>query len=128
MNSLREKMTLTAFAFSKLRTLKTWLDKYLQSPISEDASRSNIVNLPKHCWNLYHSTFIILIDHCEGNSVGKSLSYLHVKSWDCLVTHWLPMKSVLFLIGKIEWYQFRFNYIRNKKIFWSFFRCFWNLE
>ena len=42
-------MTLTAFVFPKLRTLKTWLDKCLKSPVLEDPSRRNMVNVPKHC-------------------------------------------------------------------------------
>ena len=28
---------------------KTWLDKCLKSPVSEDALRSNVVNEQKHC-------------------------------------------------------------------------------
>ena len=44
---------------------KTWLDKCLKSPLSEDSSRSHIVNGPKHCWNLKDSTFTIVIDRCE---------------------------------------------------------------
>ena len=42
-------MTLTAFVFPKLRTLKTWLDKCIKSTFSEDPSTSNMVNMPKHC-------------------------------------------------------------------------------
>ena len=59
-----KKMTLAAFVFAKLRTLKTWLDKCLKSPVSENLSRSNMVNTAKHCWNLYHGTFITFIDYC----------------------------------------------------------------
>ena len=44
-----KKMTLAAFVFPKLRTLKTWLDKCLKSPVSENLSRSNMVNTAKHC-------------------------------------------------------------------------------
>ena len=40
-------MTLTAFVFPKLRTLKTWLDKCLKSPVSEGPPTSNIVNVKK---------------------------------------------------------------------------------
>ena len=40
-------MTLTAFVFPKLRTLKTWLDKCLKSPASEGPSTSNMVNVKK---------------------------------------------------------------------------------
>ena len=42
-------MTLKAFVFPKLGTLKTWLDKFLKSPVSEDPSTSNMVNVAKHC-------------------------------------------------------------------------------
>ena len=45
-----------------------------KGPLSQDSSASNIVNEPKHCWNLCHTTFIIFIDHFALNWVGKSLS------------------------------------------------------
>ena len=48
--------------------------KCLKSPGSGDASTSNMVNDPKHSSNLHKSTFIIFINHCEGNWVGKTLS------------------------------------------------------
>ena len=96
-----KKMTLIAFVFSKIRTLKTWLDKCLKGPVSEDPSTSNMVNVPKHRSHLDHMIFIIFIDHCQVNWVGKSLSFWHAKSWDCLLTHWPPMKSILFLIETI---------------------------
>ena len=47
---------------------KTWLHKCLKNPVSEDPSRSNMVNAPKHCRNLNGSIFIIFIDHFEANS------------------------------------------------------------
>ena len=49
---------------------KTWLDKYLKSPVSEDPSTSNMVNGLKIGWSLNESTFTKFIDHCEGNSAG----------------------------------------------------------
>ena len=66
-----------------------------------DLSRTNMVNVLKHCWNLPHSTFIIFTGHCQENFVGKSLSYWHGKSWDCFLTHCTPMKSILLIIGTI---------------------------
>ena len=83
-------MTITAFVFSKLRTLKTWLDKCLKSPVSEDPSTSNMANVPKHYWNLHHSTFIIFLLHWPGNFVRKSLSYY----WS-LATKLCSKKSLL---------------------------------
>ena len=77
----KTKMTVIAFVFPKLRTPKTWLDKCLKSPVWEDSSISKIINVPKHCWNLHHSTIIIITDHCQVNCVAKNLSDWHVKSW-----------------------------------------------
>ena len=42
-------MTLIDFVFPKLRPPKTWSDKCLKSPVSEDLSTSNMMNVPKHC-------------------------------------------------------------------------------
>ena len=53
---------------------KTWLDKCLKSPVSEDSLTDNIRNGPKHWLNVTKSTFIILIYQCDGNSVQKSHS------------------------------------------------------
>ena len=82
MNILKKKMTLVAFAYVKLWTPKMWLNKCLKCPVSEAPSTSNMVNGLKHCWNMHHSTFIIFIDHCQGNWIVKSLSFRHAKSWE----------------------------------------------
>ena len=107
---------------------KTWLGKCLKSHVSENASTSNMVNGPKHFSNLNGNTLTIFIDHCEGNSIGKSLSEWYSKYWHCLLTHWLPMTSILFLIDTIYGNLFRCNYIANKNIFWIFLRVFENLD
>ena len=95
------KMTLIVFVFLKLWTPKTWLDKCLKSPVLEDPSTSNMEDLPKHFWNLHQSTLTIFIDNCQVSWIGKSLSYWHAKSWYCLLTRWLLMKSILLLIDTI---------------------------
>ena len=53
--------------FRTYEVRKTWLDKCLKSPVSEDPLTSIKVNGPKYCLNLNESTFTIFIDHCEGN-------------------------------------------------------------
>ena len=95
---LKTKINLKAFVFPKLQTPKTWLDKCLNIPVSENTLTINMVKVPKHCWNLHHRPCFKLIDHCQVNWVGKSLSYWHENPWDCLLTHWLLMRSILFLI------------------------------
>ena len=66
-----KNMTLIDFVFPKLRTPKVWSDKCLKNHVSEDASRSNMVNVRKYCWNLHHSTFITFSDDFQVMSVGK---------------------------------------------------------
>ena len=41
---------------------KTWLDKYQKSIASEYPWTTNMVNRPKHCWNLNGGTFIRFIE------------------------------------------------------------------
>ena len=60
-------ITLIDFVFSKIWTPKTWSDKCLESPVLDDPSTSNMVNVAMHCSNLRHSTFIIFIDHYQVN-------------------------------------------------------------
>ena len=46
---------------------KTWLDKCLKSPDSEDQLTGNVVTGSKHCFNLNESKSTRFIDQCEGN-------------------------------------------------------------
>ena len=126
LNILNKKMTLIAFLFPKVRTSKTWLDKCLKIPLSEDPSRSNMVNVPKHCWNLHHSNLITFIDFCQGNWTGKSPSYWHEKSWHCFLTHRLPMKSILFFNRDNLTISIQMQLYQKKKLL-NFLLHFWNL-
>ena len=95
-----------------------------KADISEDAGTSNVVNRPKRCWSLKGSTFPKFVDHGEDNSVDESLSEWYAKSQDCLLTHWLPMTSILYLIDTIYCNISRFNYLKKKKTFSQFFVAF----
>ena len=66
-----------------------------------DSSTSNMVNVPKKCLNLHYSAFVVFIGHCQVNCVWKGLSYWYEKSRDLLLTHWLSMKCILFIIENI---------------------------
>ena len=59
--------------FQNFELRKKWVDKYLKTTVSEDPSTSNMVNEPKHIWNLDDSMFTIFVDYCEGDWVKKSL-------------------------------------------------------
>ena len=40
---------------------KTWLDQCLKSPVSEDPTKSNMVNVPRHCSNLKDTSLPYLL-------------------------------------------------------------------
>ena len=100
------------------------LDKFLRSPVSDDLSTSIMVNRPKPCWNVEESTFTIFVDHSEGNSVRKNLSEWYAHSEDCLLIHWLPITSSVFLLETIYSINFRCNYLRSGKYLINFFSIF----
>ena len=54
---------------------KTFLDQYLKSPVSEDPTKSNMVNAPKHISNLRDTSFTIFINHWEVTCLTKSLCW-----------------------------------------------------
>ena len=93
-----------------------------------DPLTSNMVNGPKHCWNLNQSNFTIFIDLCEGNQGWKSLSEWYTKSYGCLLTHWMPMTSIFFLKETIYCHFFRRNDLTNEKSFLNSFLNFLNLD
>ena len=51
-----------------------------------------------------------------------------MKSNGCLLTHWLPMATILFNIARISYSQFKCKYLSNEKIFLNFLCYFWNLS
>ena len=59
--------------FRNYHLQNTWLYKCLKSPVSWAPLGDNMANGLKHHCNLNDSTFTIFMNHCEGNSVGKSL-------------------------------------------------------
>ena len=113
----QKKITLIADVFLNLQLQKAWLDKCLKSPLSEDSSTRYIINGPKHCWNLNDSTFAIFIHACKINSDWKSVSQWYAESYDCLLTHWLLITSILSLIETFYSNIFRCNYIKKEIYF-----------
>ena len=47
--------------FRNYRLPKTWLDICLKSPVSEDPTKSNMVNVPKHGSNLKDTSLPYLL-------------------------------------------------------------------
>ena len=58
---------------------KTWLHQCLKSPVSEDPTKSNMVNAPKHCSNLKDTSLPYLL--ITGKSiVSQKVSVTYVKN------------------------------------------------
>ena len=58
---------------------KTWLDQCLKSPISEDPTKRNMVNAPKHCSNLKDSSLLYLL--ITGQSIVlQNVSVSHIQN------------------------------------------------
>ena len=67
----KKKVIVIANVFPKLQTVKFWLDRSLNSVVSEDPSTFNMLKSPKHLWNLHESTFIIFFSHSEDKRIPK---------------------------------------------------------
>ena len=73
-----------------------------------------MLNGLKQFWNLHDSTFMIFFHHSEEKWFRKYLCYWSLKSQESLLTHWLC--------------RCLFNYLKNGKLFLSFFFHLWNLH
>ena len=64
--------------FRNYGLLKTWLDQCLKSPVSEDPTKSNMVNVPKHCSNLKDTSLPYLL--IAGKSIVlQKVSVSHIQ-------------------------------------------------
>ena len=106
--------------FSTYGLRKTWLDKCLKTLVSEDPLTSKMENGPKNFWNFNHNTFTIFIDPSADNRGWKSHHGWYAKSYDSLLTHWVPMTSILFITKPVYCNIFICNYLRKEKYFLNF--------
>ena len=58
---------------------KTWLDQCLKSPVSEDSTKSSMVNVPKYCRNLKETSLPYLL--ITGKSIVlQKISVSHIQN------------------------------------------------
>ena len=122
-----KETTLIDFVIPKVQTPKSRSDKCLKSPVSEDTSTSNMVNVPKDCWNLHDSTFIIFIDHCQVNWVGKGLSYWRCQILELLVSTLAAHEKYPALNRENLTISIQMELTQKKGFFLKFLEHFWNL-
>ena len=58
---------------------KRWLDQCLKSPVSEDPTKSNMVNTPKHCSNLKETSLPYLLI-TRKSIVSQKVSVSHIQN------------------------------------------------
>ena len=71
LNILKKRSSSSLMYFRNYRLSKFWLDRSLNSVVSEDPSTFNMLKSPKHLWNLHESTFIIFFSHSEDKMIPK---------------------------------------------------------
>ena len=81
--------------FWNYRLQNAGLLKCLKSLVSEHLWTVIMLNGPKDCLNLHGSIFVRYFDHSERKAARKILFWLYLKSWDCLLTYWHSMTSIL---------------------------------
>ena len=74
------------------------------------------------------STFTIFFHHCEDKWFGKDLPDWSLKSKVCLLTHGLPVTSILLRIVRSSRSPFKSSYLKKKKRFLGFLFHLWNLH
>ena len=63
-----------------------------------------------------------------GKLIWKISPLVLVEIYGCLLTHWLPMASIVFNISEICNSQFKWKYLKNEKIFPNFLFHVWFLH
>ena len=81
--------------FWNYRLQKAGLFKCQKSPVLKHLWTVNMLMGSKHLINAHDGIFAIFFDHSERKWARKNLFWKYMKSWDCLLTYWHPMTSIL---------------------------------
>ena len=102
---------------------KRCLVNRLKGLASADHSVINVLMGRKHCWCQHGTTIFLFLHEFEMNWVWKCLPKSHLKSSDCLLTHWLPMSSIPVAICRFSNNNFKRLYLKKERLF-KIFYCF----
>ena len=128
LNIFEKKVIVIANVFARLQTVKTWVDYSLKSAFLEHPLAVKILMGHKHLWNMHERTFIRFFDQSEVKWLWKYLPYWTLKSYGCLLTHWLAMASIALGILGICSALFKCNYLKKWKLFLGFLFHLWNVH
>ena len=85
------------FRLDRLR--ETWLHNCLNSPILEQLTIVNILKVPRHCWNLRGSSFLIFLSEIL-EKLGSKKSLLLISKFFVLFVHTLTADDKYSLCNK----------------------------
>ena len=102
------------------RPSKAWSRHSLRGAVSKHPSTVNKLNRSKHKLNLPERTFTIFFNHSEDKWFGKHLPDWSLESQGCLLTHGVPITSIVFRIVWIYRSLFKSSYLKNQEHFLSF--------
>ena len=102
---------------------KTWLDQCLKSPVSEDPTKSNMVNAPKHCSNLKDTSLPYLL--ITGSQLSYKKSLLVISKMSKLFPNILCANGKYSLLARDNLMQrIQMLLSRKQKTFSQFFSSF----
>ena len=108
--------------FWNYRLQKAGLFKCQKSPVLKHLWTVNMLMGSKHLINAHDGIFAIFFDHSERKWARKNLFWKYMKSWDCLLTYWHPMTSILSQSKRVFNATNSNTFIsKSKNIFWIFF-------
>ena len=94
-NTLKKKWASEVICFWNYRLKNAGFLQCRKSCVSEYLWTVKKSKGPKHGINLQDSTFVILFDFSERKSARKNVFSQYLKCWDCLLTYYHPMASIL---------------------------------
>ena len=107
---------------------KRCLVKRLKGLTSAHISVISVLMGSKHCWSQRDTTIFLFFHNFEINWIGKSLPASHLRSSDCLLTRWLPMRSIPVAICRFSGNKFKRFYLKKERPFEDFLYYFWNVH
>ena len=107
---------------------RKWFLKCLKGPTSGHDSVNNVLAGAKHCSSHHGAGTTKCFLEYGKNIVKKNKSLSDLKSWNSLLTQWLPSTSIPVAICRISSNNFKRSYLRNEKLFLDFLLHFWNIH
>ena len=114
--------------FRNYRLWKSSLYHSLKGAVSEHALTVNIWKIPKYLRNLHENNFIMFFFILREVDLDYFFPSVRWNLRSGLLTHWLPMSSILFKVVRIYKSQFKCNYLKKEKLFLNFLFDFWILH